>query len=309
MRSILPYRAYDTDGVLAARDGIVFVLFIEGDHHEIAGSVGELYDRYCEIFGCERLKWAHDRGESFRPLTKRKRTSVRKMLSAEHAKPGKDYFVTLKSGEEDGDAPEHLFQYRGMERATTPRADEWPYRSFVEIWFPNEHLHEQGPAKMVSDLGTLAELVPFSSGYCSRAINCEEWAEGLIEEEIRGLVTRHPGLDFHASMITTLQINNHTRGAYWLTLLGPDSLQTLQADADSARASLGQDIIVHELTNGIMIQAGETPEIGDVNRGDNLPLVRKVASFIEPILLIQTSGIFIFDEEDEFEEWTRRHLR
>src|SRR5262249_31480970 len=123
----------------------------------------------------------------------------------------------------------------------------------------------------------------------------------------RALAFRHPGMDIHQTSIASLYLNGGVRGAYWLTFLGPALLERLGKDASAIRKELGADIVVHELANGVAIQARENPEPEDVTRNDRLPLVRKVAKLVEPVQMIQKSGI-IFGPLDDFVRWQQRHL-
>ena len=85
-------------------------------------------------------------------------------------------------------------------------------------------------------------------------------------------------------------------------------LERLRLGPAELRAALAPGLVVHELRNGVAIQAGDVAEPGDRNRRDTLPLVRSVASVIEPVQHVQTVGIFGFEEVQEFVDWQRRHL-
>jgi hypothetical protein len=310
MAEILPFRKYDEHGTLAIRDGFVFCLFMRADHHELAESVGRLFDCYLQIIGPDTLRWITDRGGAFQPFTKRRQTSLRKRLSSEHATPGKKYMVKVKGEEEVKTAPGHLFFYSGSDRESLLRIDHWgpTYTSAIEIWFPTDFAEDRGWETFVRELLELASFVPFASGYCSLALNFPEWARIAAESLARGLVKRYPGLDVHDNVITSLRIGNQVRGAYWLTLLGTKTLENLDLDASGLREALGPEIVVHEIGQRVAIQAGVQPELGDTNRGDNLTLVRRVARVVEPVQLIQTSGILIYEEVEDFVDWQKRHI-
>lgn len=310
MNKLFPIRKYDQSTnpqILAIRDGLVFALFMRADHHVVAPSVGSLFEEYLKLIGASTLRWIHDRGDGYRPLTSRKLKSVQSKLSKTNAVAGKRYRFTVKGEEEESTVPGHLFRYVGHDQRLLPRASEWAYTSLVEIWFPTEFPDEIGWDVFITGLLSMASLVPFSSGYASLAVNYEEWAEVDAERLAKGWARRYPGLDIHANSSTGLDIGDQVRGAYWLTFLGSPCLDALKMDG-AMRERLDPKIIVHELPNGIGIQAGARPELGDINRQDRLPLVREVAQLIEPVQYIQTSGIFLFDEVDDFVEWQKRHL-
>lgn len=91
----------------------------------------------------------------------------------------------------------------------------------------------------------------------------------------------------------------------WLTLLGP-RLVARTGGVETLRHALADDQIwVSELGGGFCIRAGERPELGDVNRRENLPLYRKVGAFLKDYRgdsEIELSGL----DEEESEAWLAR---
>jgi hypothetical protein len=305
MENVLPIRVRDEDGILALRDGLVFVLFLRKAHADICQSVAEVYEEYLTMVGESSLKWVHDRGEHFRPFTSRKKSRIRQLLTQEVAAKKQDELFTVKGGGGESEAAEYLFTYRGRDMQGRLKDVN---ASFVEMWFPTAFYEAAGLDAFVEGLLKMAEGVPFSSGYCSLGLNREDWAVVGTEAFVRAKAARHPGLDIHNTMSTAIRIGDRVRGAYWLTFLGKETLAVLEMDVSRVGRELGSEITVYDLRNGVAIRAGLEPEAGDVNRGENLPLIRKVAELIEPVQHIQTVSIFGFDEVDDFVNWQRRHL-
>ena len=303
MKGLFPIKLMDGEQV-CLRDGLVFVLFINKSHAEIAENAGQLFDKYIDTIGEDTLNYIHDRGEFFRPMTKKILNRARKLLSSEGAKKRKDEFFTLISANHPSEAGNHLFQYSAEDLSQLDPEET----SYIEIWFPTEYVEQIGHEIFVQLILAMASLVPFTSGYCSLAFNHPDWARTAAENYIRKIAFRYPGIDIHLTQSTAMVIGNSVRGAYWLTLLGPEPLSELGANIDDIKAELGDEIRVLEINKSIAIQAGDKPLSGDINSKDNLPLIRKVAKLIEPIMLIQDSGIFGFDEVEKFVEWQKRHL-
>lgn len=92
----------------------------------------------------------------------------------------------------------------------------------------------------------------------------------------------------------------------WLTLLGPELLRKLGGIAKVRKAFSGDDAIsVIPLGPGVCIRAGESPQLGDRNRGDNLPVYRKVGSYLKDYRgqqKIQLEGLTL----EESENWLAR---
>jgi Type VI immunity for VRR-NUC len=299
----LPIRLRADDGTLALRDGLIFVLFIRRPHLDICEDVARLYSEYEAFVGREHLQWVHARGEQFRPYTPRARSQIARYLR--RATTATSELFTIKGDCAESEPGGFLFRYRG--RDLEGRLAE-VNASFAEMWFPSDFPSAVGWEKFVDALLRLAELVPFISGYCSLALNREDWAVVPTEDFVRAAATRHPGLDLHDTMNTAIRIGDSARGAYWLSLLSPVLLGKLQLSLADLRRELGPEIMVHELANGVAIQADAEPRAGDRNRRDNLPRIRRVAEVIAPIQHIQEIGIFGFEELDEFIDWQKRHL-
>jgi hypothetical protein len=311
--ALLPFRLHSGPGQIAVRDGIVFVLFLDALHVDVADAVGRVYDRYLAAIDPTSLEWVWASGDSYKPATPRRRHQFRRRLTAAAAAQWPDERLSIKGGCQRYEPGAHLFEYWGAAAGVVDGAEAPPKppASTIEIWFPSELPERLGRAAFVTFLLGLAAEVPFASGYCSLAFNLDNWAQGPAALHITGPAFRHPGMDVHCTWSTALYIETKVRGAYWLTLVGPTALATLAKPVDELRATLGPEVTVHELSAGIAIEAGDELRPGDMNRGDDLPLTRRVAALLQPVTLLQDLGAFGFagDPVQSFIDWQQRHLR
>ena len=74
---------------------------------------------------------------------------------------------------------------------------------------------------------------------------------------------------------TAISCTDCIKGVNWLTLLAWSFVERLGGKA-ALRAKLSEAIELHDLPAGLMIQAGPSPGLGDVNAGERLPLYREV---------------------------------
>jgi uncharacterized protein YbjT (DUF2867 family) len=129
-------------------------------------------------------------------------------------------------------------------------------------------------------------------------------------KEARPLAARHPGYDVQFNQVGRA-LGRRVRGARWLTFLGPEVSSTL-GGAPRLRDALSKAIAVEPLAaGGLMIRAGQLPELGDVNKGIGVPLLREVAAVLEPITTFTEPMLLAnFAEHDAtfFERWQRRFL-
>ena len=293
----------DQDGYLALRAGLVFALYFRNSHRDVAERVGRVLGKYVQFVGADALKFTHV-GEEMRPLTEKRWARELKELTAQSRKK----WCELTFASEDAAAPEYKFTYEGCDLVASEREyGNTTEMSFIEAVYANSIVETRGCVAIVGHFLELSSLLPASSGYASLALNWTDSSQIAVEQFAWPLAKRHPGLDLHDPSATSFDLHSRVRNAYWLTILGHEQLAALKLTPAALRERLGPEILVHDLPHGVAIQAGEAPELGDVNRGERLPLVRKVAKVIEPILY-RPHAYFGAPTHDDFVEWERRHL-
>jgi hypothetical protein len=110
--------------------------------------------------------------------------------------------------------------------------------------------------------------------------------------------------------MTHVHIDKRVRGARWITILGPDLVKKLGGDS-KLRKELPAPIVVSNVGPSVIIRAGVTPELGDVNRKLDTPLLKKVAKVLEPVTLFEELDMlsyFANFDEDTLKRWERRFL-
>ena len=100
--------------------------------------------------------------------------------------------------------------------------------------------------------------------------------------QARPLAIRHPGYDVEYNEASRLRLGRRVRGARWLTFAGKEITDKLGGRA-GLRGALSNAIAVEPLGSGLIIRAGELPELGDVDKGIGVPLLREVAAALEPV--------------------------
>ena len=87
-------------------------------------------------------------------------------------------------------------------------------------------------------------------------------------------------LDYWTSIVTSTK--DGIKGVNWLTLVSNELLRLI-GSADEIRSKLSPEVALETIQDGLLFQAGAHPEIGDVNRGERLPLYGEVARLLEPV--------------------------
>ncbi|MCL6654802.1 hypothetical protein A6R70_21195 [Agrobacterium rubi] len=100
-----------------------------------------------------------------------------------------------------------------------------------------------------------------------------------------GLLKRFPGLDYEEPGRWSNQVRENVhkiRTTNWLTVLGDPLIDELNG-RETMREKLGGDCPLFDYGGGTIIQAGEEPELGDLNFGFVPETYRKVAQLTKPL--------------------------
>lgn len=156
----------------------------------------------------------------------------------------------------------------------------------------------------------IGETFALSAGWGGYAIAWNEKMGPLkpdLKKQLRAWLKRHPGLG-HGGNFTIYERGLHgISNVSWLTLLGRELVERKggRRAIEKALAALSHDIVVHPLGEGVCIQAGPLPQIGDVNRGDTIPIYHKVGHYLKD--LRSTDPPWGLDGlPDDTEEWYAR---
>jgi hypothetical protein len=188
----------------------------------------------------------------------------------------------------------NLFMLHGYRPASEPgRA------SFFRFEFPWNVSHDA-----VRELAAaVADAVPFVSavgGYFFKPTLDEPDAY----DEMYGICQRYWGVDAWNLDMMVYYVRDAYPSVNWLTLIG-STLQAREPDAiDAARRGAWA---TQDLTHGVLLQAAESPTLGDRNAADPMPGYFALASALEPLQLIELEsfGGRRWDDSNSL-EWVQR---
>jgi hypothetical protein len=155
----------------------------------------------------------------------------------------------------------------------------------------------------------ICDTLPAKSGVAGFAAE----RAGLSAEEMSALyaaVMRHPGVDLYNYWNMAMAQPNVIKGVNWLTVLSHAAAEQLGSPAQ-LRDTLDGSITIHQTRHAVVLQAGATPRIGDVNRGDLLDEYRNVYRTVRPLHepMIEAAAPFPMghdDDDQRTEAWLRR---
>lgn len=230
-----------------------------------------------------------------RPVTKKALTTVAAWFSA--GPPTTDSRgVEFTNAERFDEAPSIKLEVTGDEMYQKRRRS---LASLVRFVVPASWGVERS-AELLDMARRVSNILPFQSGSAGYAFECSEYFIEAATEHAYKTSMRHPGFDIHQDHDMHAVRLDGVRGVNWLTMLSNARVKDLGGLPSFEHCT------VHQLDRGVMIQAGEAPAIGDVNKGDRLPAYREVFKLIEPL----TPPVFErspwLEVEDDGEEKTQR---
>ena len=305
-----PVRYETKSGSLLVRDNFVLAFFCKWPFYEIVGDVGRIFEHWLNLIPADNLHWVVSGATAVEAsrLDEKKLNKCKNMLDPRNAQKRKmTYFSVF--GKRDHN-PSYQFKVSADNRIERENPDN-PETNLVEMRFSSEFVEQLGGMTFVRLIIPMIGNLPFDSGYGSLALS---WlAESRLAEASKIMVPialRYPGFDLHYNMATQYDLDKKTRGARWLTFLGPEQVAACGGLREMKR-EFTEGVSVLNAGEGIAVVAGENPETGDLEKGEDLPLIKSVASVIEKVTFFEDSNLesHIFDDDEEIlEKWERRFL-
>jgi hypothetical protein len=165
---------------------------------------------------------------------------------------------------------------------------------------------EQEPQRVATLVAALADALPFRSGHAGFGIQLDE-GEDFEERDkwARAWCRRNIGISARDLMGSLGAVTDGIRNVSWITLVGEPLLSRLGEDVERLENRFGDDIAVQRCGSGLLIRAGDAPRLGDVNRGEDMELYRRVNAVLKPIRIEEHPPFPGFSEEDT-SEWLER---
>jgi hypothetical protein len=295
-------------GRVYLRESMLVAFFLPPPIHESVDGLRKAFELYMKMIPPGALTWSviGASTEEWSPVGKQTISRALQQLDPKAAKARKLTSFQLTDGEVGGDAPGY-----GVEVLGRPRIPDRPdTTSFLEMSFPMETVEPSTAERFVDFCKQVAALIPYTSGYASPALQWAELGRGRAAAASKAIALRHPGYDVHVNSSTSNRIRARTRGARWLTFLADDLVEEVGGQ-ERLRKALSAAIKIEKAGDGVMIRAGDMPEIGDVNKRQGTPLLREVAAALEPVSVFDDPallGNFANHDEDLLKRWERRLL-
>lgn len=175
--------------------------------------------------------------------------------------------------------------------------------SSTALWLPPA----EGAVGLVSTTVALARSVALRFGGGGLTLTPDQTAHDLHTESAFGLCRLHPGLA-NWTRERTPMAKHGIRDTNWLTVVSNELLEKV-GGIKAARKKLSDAIVLHEVKEGWLFQAGPEPLLGDANEpGDPFVHYREVALFLKPLRdkTMQWSFDNVPFNSEEFRRWIAR---
>ena len=157
----------------------------------------------------------------------------------------------------------------------------------------------------------LAEL-PLSSGYAGYSLFWED-SDSLVDREVLQwsipLMLRYPGLGYGDAVRMSNGAQHGVAAVNWLTFLGAEATAALGGLAGLERNAPAGVSVLALGKAGVILRAGDAPQIGDVNRQETVPIYGAVGKLVADVVAPDEAleQIFIKGMSDEdAHDWLRR---
>jgi hypothetical protein len=270
-------RVLTKTGIVYLRNAVVLAYFIDKPVHKIGDQISAALDTYLKLIPKDCLKWviSNSSSGSWIPFSNRRIAICKKQLEASSIK-ARD-MTSFRLSSHGAEAPNFQFCFVGKPKQGFPNSN-----SLLQMIFPIEMVGADRVDEFFQAILSLSKNLSFHSGYCSPSLLYPPNQPCEAYQELCNLALRHPGYDVAENMLAAWTMAGKIRGARWVTLLGTKPLEAL-GGKEFLRKKFDDSISIIEIGDGVLIRAGQSPELGDVDKQVDTPLLRSLAEALRPV--------------------------
>lgn len=305
--SVFDRLTFRSDGVIYLRPCLDVIAYWTGSAFDRVDGILNFYRKSLGLVGDTLTFHQTDTMGKAAPLKKDSLDLVPYWLSK--TKSRRDvYMLLLESGASADEISDRAIAFQAVECGEESSG-------YIRLVLPVAVAAEAavGQFSLVDIARDLFEGFEFNFGQAGYALTWNELGRfpEKATETMGAIRKRYPGLDLSDPGSSQYVASGAYKCVNWLTMIGTAACERL-GGAGALRDRMGPEIVVHELSHGLMIQAGSMPEIGDTNRRRSVPLYHRVGRALAPIrdpdhpAFLTVDGA---DDEDATNEWLGRFDR
>jgi hypothetical protein len=280
--------------VTVARAVLGLTLYLDDMPAWAGGGLAYAVRAVLDLVGTERLAWYTT---SVLSDWRRVTGPMRLALLDELDRPGPLRHLWWMRLVDDPGAPGAGLSYREVDEARGRTG-------FLQIFLPAD----SDPAQLLALAGSLGDRFGFASGVGGFLATWNQHEKPAAFRDIHGWSRRFLGLDVQDPDAMAWHARRRLPGTNWLTLVGARFAEA--AAVTAAMCAPGPAAVkVTPLRHGLLVQAGEQPTWGDLNRGSYPAAYAAVARRLEPWIcaaeLVLWGG---FHRHEHTGPWLRRFV-
>ena len=298
IETVLEKLTYQEDGFVYMKPCLDITLYWSGSVFDRSDDILRFYQQCLDVLGGSFAYFRTETMTKARPLKKDtlgllpfwfQKTNIKRDI----------YMLFLESGSAPDETSDRAF---ALEAA--------PGMGYVRLVLPTSFISES-VAPYLDLARNMGQMFSYDFGQAGFAINWNHLGENKrgVLRVMNSLANRYPGLDMSYPFCTKFIASKGIKCANWLTFLNTDYCDRL-GGLPVLRKKFDKSVVIHDANNnGVIIQAGPLPEIGDVNRQKNLPIYHQVGKELAPIRCREHPPIFGpggFADKEVTEKWLSR---
>jgi hypothetical protein len=231
------------------------------------------FESYLARWG-DALRWWSDADhEPWRRMTSELGSYPRRRLLEKTRKKARDFDAYAHGGDE-GDDPHPMFLSMAIHQPDLIRL-----HGLLEIWRTDV---VDASSLLEEALSAARRLQPLQ-GFAGLAL--VPWLDLEVAQDARevqfAIAQQFEGIQVINGWFTTNFTPGSVGAVQWLTIVHDSILG--RVGGRQVLSDLPEGVIVHDYGSGVVIQAGDAPSAGDVNKGETIPLYRAVARKLAPL--------------------------
>lgn len=286
----------DRPEVSVARIALGLTIYTADPLAWACGAASDALAMFCERAPSDRLQlFTTSLLEEWRPVRPRSLEALAAALSDRFAGRARHLF-SFRVVDDPG-APSVGFSYREIDPARSSRA------GFVQIVLP------RSCGDVLAELATaVAKRFPVLAGVGGHLATWNPQQKPTAFTEIHTWCKRYLGLDAQDPDAMAYRVLEGLPGTNWLTLVGPALLDRLRLDPRALVAGpWGKGIDVNLFEHALLVRAGKSPVLGDLNRAEFPTEYAEVARRLAASFVKEPPAFFgTFHRKKDTAQWFRR---
>ena len=294
------------DGDALVRESLLVAFFAKRPFAEMVEGAAACFDQYLKMIPKEALKWSliGSTASTHKAAGAKDVARCRALLTVSTARQKDIHFQLM--GEEKW-CPDYEVMIAGLKQPVKRGFSD--QTNGIEFLFPVEYLASYGEDAFVATVAKMADVLRCDSGHAGVALVPGAPSDfSKAAPHMAPRLFRSHGLDIGQTTFVYNSLGNRSRGAHWLTMLSSALVDELGGLAQ-VQGKLADGVEVVSGAHGVLLRAGQRPEIGDVNRQQTTPLLASVAHAIEGVTRFNERGMLQFfgNDPEKLRRWERRH--